>query len=142
MYDGSPESHRSSVQFADALDGLAVVIAAALLAVTLADRQSLPRVLLTLAFTCFVPGRAVVANWPQLAEWSAAIMSVVISISVLCLLALITLWAHYWHPLGLFQAEAAASLVAIGVSAARRHDVLGSVRRRGQRRAAVRALGL
>lgn len=141
MHDGPAEIERSAMQLADALDCLAVVVAAALLAVTLADRPSLPRVLLTLAFACFVPGRAIVSNWPQMADWSAAIMCVVLSISVLCLLALTTLWAHYWHPLGLFQAEAAASLMGLALSVARRHDLPGLVRRRWQRRATARVPG-
>ena len=30
------------------------------------------------------------------------------------------LWAHYWHPLGLFQAEAVLSLAALAAGLVRR----------------------
>jgi hypothetical protein len=48
-------------------------------------------------------------------------MPVVFSLAALTLLAAVALWAHYWHPLGLFQAEAAASLAGLAVGLLRRH---------------------
>lgn len=140
MHDRPPNSQRSSTQLADALDCLAAAVAIGLLVVTLLDRQNAPRVLLALAFACFVPGRAIVSNWPRMADWSGAIIALVFSLSVLCLLAVITLWAHYWHPLGLFQVEAGVSLAGLALSVARRHQAPALVRRRLQRRPTVRAL--
>ena len=90
-----------------------------ILAVT--DRPGMPRILLSLAFLFFVPGRAIVSNWPQLAQWSQAGMSMVISLTVLALLAVVTLWAHEWHPLGLLEAEAFASIGGLVLGTLRRH---------------------
>ncbi len=108
-------------QLGDMLDLLAVLIAVGLIALTYADRSGLPRILLALGFAFFVPGRAIVTNWPQLARWSEAAMSMVLSIVVLTLLATTTLWAHAWHPLGLFLVEAWLSLAGLGLGMSRRH---------------------
>lgn len=102
------------------LDLLAAVVAIGLLTLVAADRHGVPRILLSLVFLCFVPGRAVVSNWPRLAQWSEAAMSLVLSLTVLALTATVTLWAHRWHPLGLFEVEAVASLAALIVGALRR----------------------
>ncbi len=83
----------------------------------------MPRILLTLAFVLFVPGRAIVTNWPRIAQWSEAAMPMVLSLAVLCLIATVTLWAHEWRPVGLFQAEAAVSIVGL---------VIGTIRRRAR----------
>jgi uncharacterized membrane protein len=109
------------MRLADSLDLLAAVIATGLVVLTIVGRPSLPRLLLTLAFTFFVPGRAIVANWPKLTRWSEAAIAMVLSLSVLALAAAVSLWAHAWHPVGLFQAEAAASIVALIIGATRRH---------------------
>jgi hypothetical protein len=90
-----------------------------ILAVT--DRPGMPRILLSFAFLFFVPGRAIVSNWPVLAQWSEAAMSMVISLTVLALLATVTLWAHEWHPLGLLEAEGLASIVGLVLGTLRRH---------------------
>lgn len=84
-------------------------------------RPGAPRILLALAFVFFVPGRAIVSNSPQLAPWSEAAMAIVLSLAVLALAATITLWAHQWHPLGLFEVEAAVSIAGLIVGTARRH---------------------
>jgi hypothetical protein len=78
------------------------------------------RILLVLAFTFFVPGRAVITNYPRMARWSALGSSIVVSLGVLAFLATVTLWAHFWHPLGLFQVEAVLSLAALAVGIVRR----------------------
>jgi hypothetical protein len=111
-----------AIQLSDMLDLLAVILAGGLLTVIEAGRPGVPRVLLALAFLFFVPGRAIVSNWQRLAQWSEAAMPIVISLTVLALAATVTLWAHVWHPLGLFQVEAAASIVGIAVGAVRRHS--------------------
>lgn len=133
-----PHDQNVATQLSDALDGLAGAIAIGLITVTLADRQSLPRILLTLAFACYVPGRAIVSNWPRLARWSEAAVSMIFSLALLTLIATVTLWAHYWHPVGLFQAEAGASLLALGLALARRHPRLAGQFRGRPRRAVVR----
>jgi len=111
----------SASQLSDALDLLAALIAMGLLALTLAGRSGLPRLLLALAFLSYVPGRAIVSNWPLFARWAEAAVSMIFSLVVLGLLATATLWAHFWHPNGLFQAEAALSLAGLALGAARRH---------------------
>jgi uncharacterized membrane protein len=97
------------------------VLVLALFAAAYHDTPALPRTLLTLAFTFFVPGRAIVTNWPAMARWSQAAMSMVLSLAVLTLLATVTLWAHAWHPVVLFQAEAGLSLAGLALGLARRH---------------------
>jgi uncharacterized membrane protein len=114
-----PYSHMA-LGLADLLDLLAVLVAGGLVILVQVGRPSLPRVLLTLAFVFFVPGRAIVSNWPRLGEWSEAAMPLVLSLAVLCLVATVTLWAHVWHPLGLFQAEAALSILGLLMGAVRR----------------------
>jgi uncharacterized membrane protein len=109
------------MRVADSLDLLAALIALSLIILTLAGRPSVPRLLLTAAFVFFVPGRAIVTNWPELARWSEAAMPIVISLAALALVATLTLWAHLWHPVGLFQLEAVASILALAAGVARRH---------------------
>jgi len=105
---------------AEILDLLAGLIAVALLVLVFADQVGAARMLLALLFAFFVPGRAIVSNWPRMAEWADIAMSVVLSIGLLTLLATVCLWARIWHPLGLFQIEAAVSLIGLGVAVTRR----------------------
>lgn len=107
-------------QVSDALDLLAALIALGLIVVTYAGWSGPSRILLALAFTFFVPGRAIVTNWHRTARWSEATMSMVFSLAVLALVATITLWSHDWHPLGLFQFEAWLSLAALTIGIVRR----------------------
>jgi hypothetical protein len=109
------------IQLEDGLDLLAALITVGLLVLTLAGRSGIPRTLLTIGFACYVPGRAIVSNWPLMARWSQAAMSIIYSIAVLGLVASVTLWAHFWHPVGVFQVVAVLSLVALCFGAARRH---------------------
>jgi hypothetical protein len=120
-----------ATRVADVLDLLAVVIAGGLMLIIEAGRPGTPRILLALAFVFFVPGRAIVSNWPRLALWSEAAMAMIFSLAVLSLAATITLWAHQWHPLGLFEVEAAVSIAGLIAGTARRH-----VRGTGTRRVA------
>lgn len=115
------ESPLGVVQLADALDLLSGLMAICLLVLVYADLSGILRTLLTLAFTFFVPGRAIVTNWPRMARSSELGMSIVLSVGVLTLLAALSLWAHAWHPLALFQIEAWLSLFGLGVGIARRH---------------------
>lgn len=113
----APESRR-----AIGLDVAASVIALALLLLVAVDFSAPLRLVLALLFTFYVPGRAIVSNWPRMERWSAIGMSIVFSLGLLALLAMVSLWAGLWHPLALFLAESLASLVALALSLARRHQ--------------------
>jgi uncharacterized membrane protein len=108
-------------QVGDALDLLAALIAVALIVLISRGWTGPPRILLALGFAFFVPGRAIVTNWRQTDDWSAVAMPIVFSLAILTLVAMVTLWAHYWHPLGLFQIEAGLSLAALVTGIVRRH---------------------
>ena len=110
-----------AAQRAELLDLLAVILGAGLIVLVVLQGPTLPRGLLTLGFTFFVPGRAIMTHWPRLARWSQVGMSIVFSLSALTLIAMTALWAHYWHPVGIFEAEAVLSLAAL---------VAGLIRRR------------
>jgi MYXO-CTERM domain-containing protein len=55
-----------------------------------------------------------------MARWSGAAMPIVFSLAVLTLFAMVALWAHFWHPVALFQAEAWLSLAGLGIAVTRR----------------------
>jgi peptidoglycan/LPS O-acetylase OafA/YrhL len=112
------------------LDLLAGSLAVILMVVVYKGQPGLPRILLALAFAFFVPGRALVTNWPAMAGWSQAVMSMVLSFGILILVATVALWAGYWHPVGLFQAEAALSLAGLAVGSGRRYRSESGTRRR------------
>ena len=120
MSTGGALASAPARQRAEVLDLLAGVIAALLLALILAGLTGPARLLLAVAFTFFVPGRAIVSNWSRMAGWSDIGMSTAFSLGILTLFATITLWVKMWHPLGLFEAEAVASLIGICVAVARR----------------------
>jgi hypothetical protein len=102
-----------AVRRAERLDLLACGIALGLIVLVAVDFWSALRLVLALLFTFYVPGRAVVSNWPRVARWSGIGMSVVFSLSILTLLATVTLWIGFWHPLGLFVVEAVISLAGL-----------------------------
>lgn len=110
-----------TIRLADTLDLLALLVAIGLLILTAEGRVGVPRILLAIVFLLFVPGRAIVSNWPRLARWSEAAMSIVLSLTVLGLVATVALWVHEWHPIGLFELEAATSVASLLVAVARRH---------------------
>jgi uncharacterized membrane protein len=105
----------------DLLDAAGVGVSVGLIGLVIEGGTGLARILLALAFAFFVPGRAIVANWPRFAYWSEFGMSIVLSLAVLTLLATVTLWAHMWHPIGTFEIEALLSVVALVASTIRRH---------------------
>src|SRR5215467_7189168 len=110
-----------TVHLGDVLDAAAGLVAIGLLALVYADRPGVPRILLAVGFAFFVPGRAIVTNWPRLAQWSEAAMSVVLSLTVATLLAAAALWAHAWHPDLLLSVVAWVSVAALAIGVARRH---------------------
>src|ERR1700759_4697826 len=109
-----------AAQRAEVLDLGAVVISVGLLVLVVLEGPTLPRILLTLGFTFFVPGRAIMTHWARLDRWSQVGMSVVFSLSALTLVAMTALWAHYWHPIGIFEAEGVLSLAALTAGLIRR----------------------
>jgi hypothetical protein len=117
----SPEGRR-----AIGLDAAAGVIALALLLLVAVDFSAPLRLVLTLLFTFYVPGRAIVSNWPSVERWSAVGMSIVFSLGVLTLLAMLSLWTGLWHPLALYLFESLASLITITLSLARRYRADGA----------------
>ncbi len=121
---GYPGIMPPAAQRAEALDVLAAAVAVALLAMVQVNASGLPRILLVLGFTFFVPGRAIITNFPRMARWSELGASMLVSLGVLAFLATVSLWAHYWHPLGLFQVEAVLSLagLAAGIVQRRRNS--------------------
>ncbi len=121
---GYPGIMPPAAQRAEALDVLAAAVAVALLAMVQVNASGLPRILLVLGFTFFVPGRAIITNFPRMARWSELGASMLVSLGVLAFLATVSLWAHYWHPLGLFQVEAVLSLagLAVGIVQRRRNS--------------------
>ena len=76
---------------------------------------------MTLAFAFFVPGRAIVSNWPRMARWSAAAMPMVLSLAIVSVLSTAALCVHQWHPIQLFDLEAALSLGGLAIGTKRRH---------------------
>lgn len=121
MFSRYPRVMRPLGQWAEVLDLLAAFTCAALIAAIALDRVGPARIVLALVFTFFVPGRAIVANWPRMARWSEAAMPMVISLAITGLVATVALWAHLWYPLVIFQIEAWLSLAGL---------IIGIVRRR------------
>jgi hypothetical protein len=120
MTVGYPGTLPQAAQRAEVLDVLAAVVAVALLVMVQVGASGAPRILLVLVFTFFVPGRAIITNYPRMARWSDLGASMLVSLGVLAFLATVTLWAHLWHPLGLFQIEAVLSLAGLAVGIVRR----------------------
>jgi hypothetical protein len=104
----------------DSLDLLAALLAAGVIVFVWLGATGVPRLLLSLGFAVFVPGRAIVTNWPRVAGWSEAAITVAFSLAFLILVTTVALWTHYWHPLGLAQALAALSLAGLAVGVLRR----------------------
>jgi hypothetical protein len=115
------ERPHSAPQLGNVLDLSASLIALGLLALSYTDRTGLPRTLLALGFAFFVPGRAIVSNWPQMESWSKLAIPMVFSLALLALLATTTLWAGVWHPMVLFQVEAWLSIAGLCLAMARRN---------------------
>ncbi len=117
---GYPGTLPPAARRAETLDVLAAVVAGGLLVLVTANASGPLRILLVLAFTFFVPGRAIITNYPRMARWSDLGTSIVVSIGVLAFLATVALWARFWHPLGLFQIEAVLSLAGLTIGIVRR----------------------
>jgi uncharacterized membrane protein len=101
-------------------DGAALGITVVLVVLILVGSTGALRQLFALAFVCYVPGRAVVANWPPADVRAQVALSVVLSISIVSLISVVGLWIHAWRPMEEFAAEASASVVAITIAMVRR----------------------
>jgi len=125
------EGVKPAARLGDVFDFAAIVISVGLIGQVFEGSSGAPRIVLALAFAFFVPGRAIVTNWPAMARWSEFGMPIILSLAVLTLAATAALWAHLWHPLGLFQAEAGLSLIALVLGMLRRSAgrAQGSARR-------------
>jgi|ERR1700722_13837481 uncharacterized membrane protein len=120
MSAADSDSLLDAEQGAQVLDVVAAGIAVMLLIFVLGGQTGEVRLLLTVLFTFFVPGRAVVSNWPRMAGWADLAMCIAISLGLLVTIALIALWLRAWHPESLFVAEAVLSLIGLGVGFIRR----------------------
>ena len=121
-----PDAHPPSVVF-DLID-LACVAIATILAISVALKdQNAVRIVAALIFVLFVPGRSVVANWPAVAARFHVAVSILFSLSLLTLIATAALWGHFWHPLGLLEAECILAGGALIVAILRRHRVEGAM---------------
>ena len=120
MFSRYPRFKRPGAQWAEVFDLFAAIIAVALIAIIYLDRVGVARIVLALGFIFFVPGRAIVANWPRMARWSEAAIPMVISLAFTVLVATVALWVHFWHPLQIFEVEAWLSLGALVFSIVRR----------------------
>jgi uncharacterized membrane protein len=115
------ETRYQGSELDDVLDVSAGLIAAGLILLSYLGDSGLLRILLALGFVFFVPGRAIVTNWPRMASWSKLAMPIVLSLAILTLAATVTLWAHVWKPMDLFQAEAWLSEAGLLLGIARRN---------------------
>jgi O-antigen/teichoic acid export membrane protein len=104
----------------DVLDLLSGFMTAVLLVASYAGWTGAARTLLVLVFAFFVPGRAIVTNWPGMPSSAKFGMSIALSLGLLTLLATMSLWMHAWHPLTLFQLEAWLSLCGLSAGIIRR----------------------
>jgi uncharacterized membrane protein len=121
MDNNAGRSPKPTARLRDLLDLAGIVIAVGLIGVVAEGHAGIARVALALAFMFFVPGRAVVSNWPRLAYWSQFGMSMVLSLAILTLLATTFLWVHAWQPVTLFFFEAGLSAAALIAGMLRRH---------------------
>src|SRR5580700_8738237 len=91
---GVQATSRPASQLGNVLDLSAGLVAAGLLVLSYLGESGPFRILLALLFVFFVPGRAIVINWPRMAAWSDVAMPMVLSLALLTLLATVALWAH------------------------------------------------
>jgi hypothetical protein len=93
--------------------------AATAVAVAAAERNAF-RTVVVVVFTAYIPGRAIISNWPSMAARSHLAMSVLFSLTILTLAATVTLWLNAWHPLGLLEVECGVTTTALFIALLRR----------------------
>ena len=113
MLRSETPSARRAFDASDLLDLLCVAVTATVAVAVLTKNESAVRAIAALFFAAFVPGRAVVTNWPGIATRAPVALSVFFSLVLLTLFATVTLWLGFWHPLGLLVVECIISIVAL-----------------------------
>ena len=109
-------------QFSDAdlIDVASIIVTAAVAVAVATNERNFIRPVAAVIFVLFVPGRAIVSNWPALAERSQFAVSVLFSLTVLTLAATFILWSDVWRPLGLLEVECVITAVALFAAIVRR----------------------
>jgi O-antigen/teichoic acid export membrane protein len=115
-----PPQTRSTAN--DLIDVACVAVTVAVAVAVATDERNAFRAVVAVAFALYVPGRAVVSNWRSLEERAHVALSVLLSLSILTLLATLTLWAGYWHPTELLEGECVAVGVALFTALLRRRQ--------------------
>ncbi len=111
---------RSGFEGSDLIDAACLGVTALLAVTVLANERNAVRIVAAIIFTLFVPGRAVISNWPILATRSPIAASILFSLGILTFVATITLWSNLWRPIGLLEVECAVSTVALTTAILRR----------------------
>jgi uncharacterized membrane protein len=94
-------------------DCLLLVLAAATVAVCLADTHSIARPLLVLAAACLLPGGALLTRLPVEDELEALGLAVSLSFCIEAVGTLAMIWTGWWHPFGWALAPVAAACVML-----------------------------
>lgn len=112
---------RTGLAASDLLD-VACIALSALTAVALATNEhNFACSVAAFIFVLFIPGRAIVSNWPEIAVRSVTAVSILFSLALNTLIATVALWAHVWHPAVIIEAECALAIAALVVGILRRH---------------------
>jgi uncharacterized membrane protein len=114
------ERSRTTVAGFDLIDVACLVVTVGVAVAVASDQHNAFRTVTAVAFSLFVPGRAIVSNWPAMAARPQVALSILFSLAVLTLISTLTLWAGYWRPLGLLEVECVAFGVALLVGLVRR----------------------
>ena len=111
---------RMGFEGSDLIDAACLAVIAVLTVAVLVNERNAVRVLAAIVFTLFVPGRAVISNWPILSTRSPITASILFSLAILTFVATITLWSDLWRPIGLLEVECAISAAALIAAILRR----------------------
>ena len=116
------EAPRHAFVGLDLIDIASIAVTATTAVSVAANEKNAIRVVAAVLFTLFVPGRAIVSNWPSVGVRSPLAVSVLFSLSILTLAATVTLWSDYWRPIGLLEVECTISTVALLTAMLRRRS--------------------
>jgi hypothetical protein len=135
MMESIAPKERTNLSAFDLLD-IACIALTALAGVALAtNTHNAARSVAAFVFVIYIPGRAIVSNWPEIAVKSVTAVSILFSLSLNTLIATIALWIHFWHPAAMLEVECVLVILAL---------VVAILRRRGafeHQRQAVDAIG-
>jgi hypothetical protein len=123
QFDGADT--RSGFEGSDLIDAACLGVTALLAVAVVANERNAIRIVAAIIFTLFVPGRAVISNWPILATRSPIAASILFSLTILTFVATITLWSDLWRPIGLLEVECAVSTAALIAAIMRRRAAPG-----------------